>query len=245
MAQSGSTHKVPKERQSPEDRRALERRLARLRRHEERREKGAPGSAGPAETDRRDAERRHVLERRLAYNRRRSRGRRAGYDREGGLKRLGIDQQTAAALAEFHPVLTKHMDRILSDFRSRSKVAAAGGAKSLGGLKRRWLNDILGGNFTGPEMRRRTKAKQPAIDLESPWTIPCYSFVLGRVLDLVATTYARKPKKIKTVQDAVTKAVFLDMDMAVFNYTQSVEETSEWIDTLSAEEIAVLMDDNG
>ncbi len=248
-SQSGKAPGKAKERQSEEDRRAEERRLARLRRQAERRHGSDDISAYKGPDRRRFRDRRaEDLDRRLAYNRRRSRGRRGGYDREAGLKRLGIDESTCKALRDFQPVLAKHMDAILGDYEALAPAFRRGtGAKRWRTqLKRRWLEDVFGGRFKGAEMRQRTSAYRSSkgMELESPWFMPGYCFILGRVTELAATTYAQQPEQMVAVLDALTKAVFLDMDLAAFNYTGAIDELSPWADVLSPEEIAILMGGN-
>ncbi|MEI6986762.1 MAG: globin-coupled sensor protein, partial [Rhodospirillaceae bacterium] len=157
----------------------------------------------------------------------------AGIAKSGGIADrisfLKIDERTRAALREFCLVLTPKIDPILDEFyaylRSVPALAVYLGkpnqvAHARMMQKQHWLRNVFTGTFDDAYMAqvRMIGESHQRIGMEPQWYTGAYCFTLNKLVELAAVTYRRKPERLAEVIQAINKAVFLDMELAVSVY---------------------------
>ncbi|WP_259780902.1 globin-coupled sensor protein [Aestuariispira ectoiniformans] len=91
---------------------------------------------------------------------------------------------------------------------------------------RHWLDGIFGGRFDGDYMESadRIGKTHERIGLEPRWYMGGYCLVLNRLSRLIADVYSGDREKTDDMLDAVHKAIFLDMDIAISVYFQAMQD---------------------
>lgn len=143
---------------------------------------------------------------------------------------LKIDAQTSAALAEFKPqiagaltgVLTKFYNHILNvPHLAKLFTTEAIKAHARTAQENHWLS-LFEGKFDEAYVERvqRIGKTHERIGLEPRWYIGGYAMALGELMAVAVNTYRKKPEKLIAVQQAIIKAVMLDMDYAISVYIE-------------------------
>jgi methyl-accepting chemotaxis protein len=156
-------------------------------------------------------------------------------DRAGRLSFLKIDPQMASLLDEGRKALAPHMDGILEDFYGLIKVtpgmvemfdspARMKHARDM--QKKHWMENVFSGRFDEAYMRTadRIGRTHERVGLEPRWYLGGYAFVINRVAIVIANAYRKNPKQGVAVMSAITRALFLDMDVAISVYIQTARE---------------------
>ena len=141
---------------------------------------------------------------------------------------LKIDADTAATLAEFKPQVAEAVDGVLGKFYDHieklPQLAAlfttpAIKAHARDAQKAHWLG-MFEGKFDDAYVERvqRIGKTHERIGLEPRWYIGGYAMALGELMAVAVKTYRKKPEKLVAVQQAMIKAIMLDMDYAISVY---------------------------
>lgn len=158
------------------------------------------------------------------------------FDREARLQFLQIDEGTQQSLAEVAPVIHRHLEGILDDFYTHIEswgnlAQKLGGASNITRLKRLQAEHwklLFSGNYDESYMKRvsdigRTHERT---DLEPRYYMGGYCFVVNRLISLIVEEFQDEPEKIAKALPAVMQSIFLDMDLAISIYNDSVRETA-------------------
>lgn len=158
------------------------------------------------------------------------------YDTEARLEFLKLGEADTATLKEFRQVLETNLDGILDQFYSHVVSVPELKAKfpsqemldhARAEQKKHWLNNVFAGNF-GSEFMETVSTIGRAhvrVDLAPRWYMAGYCFTLNKLVDLATKTYGRDQRKLSAVLQAINKAVFLDMDLAISIYNDVSQES--------------------
>ncbi len=141
---------------------------------------------------------------------------------------LKISSETSATLAQFKPEIADLLDGILGRFYDHiSKVPQLEKLFPNEGIKKHardaqkvhWLG-MFEGKFDDGYVERvkRIGKTHERIGLEPRWYIGGYAMALSELMAIAVKTYRKKPEKLVEVQQAMIKAVLLDMDYAISVY---------------------------
>ncbi|MGC2854006.1 protoglobin domain-containing protein [Novispirillum sp. DQ9] len=158
-------------------------------------------------------------------------------DGTGRLAFLQIDDATKLALREFRPILEPHIDSILDQFYGYVKQYPTisrlfSGGPSMDHARRmqrqHWMNSVFAGDFGETYMKQVTiiGRTHERVGLEPRWYIGAYCFTLNKLVDIVQKHYRKKPERAAQIQQAINKALLLDMDIAISVYIQTARETA-------------------
>lgn len=91
---------------------------------------------------------------------------------------------------------------------------------------RHWLDGIFSGKFDSDYMESATRIGKTheRIGLEPRWYLGGYCLVLNRLCRLIVEAFPDDRPKIGRLREAVNKAVFLDMDLAISVYFDAIQE---------------------
>ena len=154
------------------------------------------------------------------------------------LRFAGINTEVREAMQAAWPIIEPQLERILADFydhlMSQPHLAAMiGGGDNVARLKAaqtaHW-QILLSGRFDDDyfERVRRIGLAHQRIGLEPRWYLSGYGFFLSRLTQLLQARTSRFSNRSNApaMVDAVTKALFLDMDMAVSVYWEAVRASA-------------------
>ncbi|MFZ5610331.1 MAG: protoglobin domain-containing protein [Pseudomonadota bacterium] len=158
---------------------------------------------------------------------------RQNIDRDARLRFSQITTDTSEILRDFWPALQEALPKILDDFYRHVTDEPALARLVDGQVERlkmtqsaHWAR-LFSGRFDTAYMEsvRVIGLAHNRIGLSPRWYIGGYSFVLTRLLDLAATHYANAASySAAAVNAAVTRAVLLDMDLAISVYQDALIE---------------------
>lgn len=190
-----------------------------------------------------------TADRRIALDARSGADRR---DREGRLAFLGIDDATADALRDLQPLVAAHIDAILDDFYAHlmknKELAALFGKDGPGHARvqqrRYWLEHLFAGVFDDAYMQRAAAVGRSyeRMGLEPRWFVAAYCFILNRVIDLAVEVHGKTPDRLNAVLQAVTKAMFLDLDLGLSSQVDAMKQSVGRRAGLSRDELAALLE---
>ena len=176
--------------------------------------------------------------------------------REERLAYLNIDEECRSTLAETAPLIEAQLGAAIDGFYAHvgqweNLRALVGDAANIARLKKaqaiHW-EGLLDGSFSLSFLENAVRIGQAheRIGLEPRWYIGGYAFVTSSVVPVLVAAYRRKPEKLTAALQAVIKAVFLDMDIAISVYQASGEDRRQTDMKLIAEslenEIAGVLD---
>jgi len=158
-----------------------------------------------------------------------------GLDRAGRLSFLGVNEFTAGLLQEARGVVEPHIDDILEQFykmvgdtpnmaRLFDSPARMRHARTM--QRKHWMENVFSGRFDDEYLRTadRIGRTHERVGLEPRWYLGGYAFVISRLMPVLAKHYRKKPQHGAEVTAAVTRALFLDMDVAISVYMQTAKE---------------------
>jgi methyl-accepting chemotaxis protein len=169
----------------------------------------------------------------------------ADFDVSGRLTFLGLDADSRAALGEawriVEPQLPAILDGLYRHFAATPSLAplvAAAGIDRLKAAQSDHWRVLATGRFDEAYMRRvhRIGLAHRRIGLEPRWYLGAYTYVLERVLALLAGNGGggrRREAERRRLMNAVIRAVTLDMDLAVSAYLWAMGETHSRIGDLA------------
>ncbi|WP_135079998.1 globin-coupled sensor protein [Terasakiella sp. SH-1] len=150
---------------------------------------------------------------------------------------LGIDQHACTAMREAWHLLEPHLDSVLEEFYAHVVAfpflaEKVGGAERVPVLKKtqfaHWEALFRGEFDTAYEERARmVAAAHYRIGLEQTWYLGGYCKVLSSLSRVILKGCKRNPAKAAPLVDAVNKAAFLDMDLALSIYHEMHQEASK------------------
>jgi methyl-accepting chemotaxis protein len=157
-------------------------------------------------------------------------------ERELRLGFLQIDTQTTETLQTFKPVLQSHLEPLLDNlFRHMRRYPALasklGTETQIGHLKQAqthyWLG-LCNGVYDSCyfEQLIQLGKSHHKLGLEPRWYLGSYGYMLNALMPIVVQRYRWQPKKMVEVLQALTKGVFLDMDVVVSVYENIAKETA-------------------
>ena len=157
-------------------------------------------------------------------------------DAQGRLNFLGIGEIDRQALREFRPLLEQNIAPIMEAFyghvAANPRAAAFFTGRAIEHARNQqkihWLDNICSGAYSEAYFTQVQKigSVHAAIGLEPRWYIAGYCLALNRIVALINHHYRKKPERRDQMIDAVNKAVFLDMDIAISVYFQSLKDAS-------------------
>lgn len=147
---------------------------------------------------------------------------------------LDIDETTREQLREAWRVLEPELDGILDGFYAKvlgepglaEKVGGAHNVPRLKAAQTEHWRALFSATFDDAYMQRVTTVGMThmRIGLEPRWYMGAYAFVLNRLTELAAKVSNKNTEKMAAMMKAVTKAVFLDMDLAIDTYFRAVQD---------------------
>ncbi len=148
--------------------------------------------------------------------------------RSARLNFLKIDETTCAELHEIYPLLEARIDHVLSEFygyilKWPELAGIIGDTSRVGDLKRaqakHWKALFTSGfEQSYFEQAYRVGKAHERIGLEPRWYVGAYAFVLIHMLPAIFERYRKQPDRAKSLFNALIKAIFLDMDVAISVY---------------------------
>lgn len=155
---------------------------------------------------------------------------------EGRLRFLNIDQNTISELRDAKEILEPAMDDMLDKFYShifeepelkplfsdKSEIDRARSAQ-----KKHWLEAMFNGKYDNAyyEKTLQIGRAHARIGLTPNWYIGGYNQMLGQFIELINKNYADKGKSAVSLIQAVSKIIFLDMDLVIHCYLDAKDES--------------------
>jgi methyl-accepting chemotaxis protein len=158
------------------------------------------------------------------------------YDREDRLEFLKIDAQTRQNLATVTPVIETHLSKILDGFYRHIshwdnlavKVGDPGNIERLKQAQEAHWKLLFSGTYQDNYMSRindigKTHERNA---IEPRYYLGGYCFVVNELIAVVVKHFARNPQKITASLQAIMQSIFLDMDLAITIYNDTVRSTA-------------------
>ena len=158
-------------------------------------------------------------------------------DRETRVRFLKIDQETRSALREFWPQVQSEIDGILKSFYDHLRgfpevkhlVGDSSNIEQLMRAQKHHWQSLFSADFDDAflEKVRRIGETHHRLGLEPRWYIGAYAMLLDRLQDAGERIHKRSAEKRRKLSAALTKAVFLDMDVAISVYEAADAEARD------------------
>lgn len=161
-------------------------------------------------------------------------------DRAGRLDFLGVTQEVSATVAKFLPAMSVKMPGILGGFYDhvRKYPSMAGmfngdaGMARAGSLQQKHWERLFTGKFDDDYFSsvRRIGAVHSRIGLEPRWYIGGYAYTTARLFDVAVDSTIRgwgtgsSKRELSALLSALTKAILLDIDLAISIYLEENDE---------------------
>ncbi|MTJ84148.1 MAG: chemotaxis protein [Telmatospirillum sp.] len=147
---------------------------------------------------------------------------------------LQIDETTRTVLREFRPALAENIEKLLDAFyqhmKTTSEVANTFSGHSMERAramqKQHWLNSVFTGSFDEAYFIQVRKIGQvhARVGLKPRWYTAAYGFTLSHLAPIICQFHKKTPEKIAPLIAAVTKAAFLDMELALSVYIDALDQ---------------------
>ncbi|MEN2975679.1 globin-coupled sensor protein [Tistrella bauzanensis] len=148
------------------------------------------------------------------------------------LRFLGLDARTVADLALVRPVLEAEIEGLLDLFYKtlatfppmRALIDKPGMVDHLKQAQKAHWTALVSGRFDADYAARAARIGNAhvRIGLEPRWYIGGYQLVLHKLLAALSHSYRWSQDKRDRAQAAITRVVFLDMDMAIDQYIHGI-----------------------
>ncbi|WP_298648391.1 globin-coupled sensor protein [uncultured Tistrella sp.] len=148
------------------------------------------------------------------------------------LRFLGIDAATIADLALVRPVVEAEIEDLLDVFYRtlatyppmQALIAKPGMVDHLKTAQKAHWTALMSGRFDADYLARATRIGNAhvRIGLEPRWYMGGYQMVLQRLLAAISRSYRWSHDKRERAMSAVSRVVFLDMDLAMEQYITGV-----------------------
>jgi methyl-accepting chemotaxis protein len=159
-----------------------------------------------------------------------------GEDRAARLAFLGVDRQVSATVASFLPTMTPKMAGFLDGFYDhvRNYPSMAGmfngdaGMARAGSLQKKHWERLFSGQFDDEYFSsvRRIGGVHSRVGLEPRWYIGGYAYTTVRLFDLAVDSTIRgwgtaaSKRELSALLSGLTKAILLDIDLAISIYLE-------------------------
>ena len=154
------------------------------------------------------------------------------FDRDARLRFLDITPDTQSAMREVWPLIQPALPDILQDFYVHvtaipalaEKIGGEGNITRLKAAQSKHWAGLFGGNFDAGYFDRCHVIGMThfRIKLEPRWYMAGYSFVVARLTAILTEADRRKLQQAARAIAAMTKAIFLDMDVAISIYYEAM-----------------------
>lgn len=158
------------------------------------------------------------------------------YDREDRLAFLRIGDKDRELLAEASPLIASHLPGILDAFYEhifqwpelRQKFGGDATIPHIKKMQAEHWKLLFSGVFDDAYMQRITFIGKihERNNIEPRYYLGGYCYALCHLMELLIKDYSEKPEQLNSTLQAILKAIFLDMDMAITLYNQTVKESS-------------------
>jgi methyl-accepting chemotaxis protein len=157
------------------------------------------------------------------------------YDQNPRLAFLELNTSDRPLLQEARGVIEPHIDRILDAFYTHLMATpeTAKLFKTHGRMqhardmqRKHWMDAVFSGEFDAAyfEKADRIGRVHERVGLDPRWYLGGYAFVIKHLEEVVMRAYRRRPDRGIAVMSAVTRALFLDMDIVITSYDQTARE---------------------
>jgi len=161
----------------------------------------------------------------------------AAMEHEGRLRFLGIDAEILATLPQawkvIEPVLPEVLDAFYSHVGSEAHLAQIiGGQENVPRLKQAQSSHwgvLFSGRLDADYFDRvdRIGRAHQRIGLEPCWYMAGYSFVMDKLVTHLSSELRKDAKQLSKLLRATSKAIFLDMELAISVYAEIEKEVRE------------------
>ena len=158
-----------------------------------------------------------------------------GMDRNARLGFLQISDADSALLREAKTIIEPHMDGVMSAFYGLiddtpkmaelfSSPARKKHARDM--QTKHWMENVFSGRFDEEYLRTadRIGRTHERVGLEPRWYLGGYSFVISHLSEIIVAHSRKDRRKAGALLNAVTRALFLDMDIAISVYIRTARE---------------------
>ena len=153
------------------------------------------------------------------------------------LEFLQLDSDSREALRGFRNTLESEIDKVLAGFYAHVGAlpdlkAMLGSDENIGRVRaaqgKHWLN-LFNAEFDNTyfETVKRIGDAHYKHNLSPSWYMGGYCFALCKLLEIAAHAYRRKPAEMVKAMQAISRAVFVDMDLALSVYHDAIEVERE------------------
>jgi methyl-accepting chemotaxis protein len=169
------------------------------------------------------------------------------HDRKNRLDFLQIDESVKKTLAKICPDIVSNLPPILDEFYThifkwpmlKAKFGGDAAVQHIKKLQGEHWQLLFSGVFDEQYMERitiigKTHEKR---EIEPRYYIGGYCFALCQIMDLLVQEHNDTPQQLSQSLQAVLKAVFLDMDMAITVYNETVKQTASEKLRISLEDV--------
>ena len=147
-------------------------------------------------------------------------------EQKGRLDFFGINDETIATLKESAPIVIEKLPEILDEFYNYIKTVPklseliTGQEDRLKGAQSSHWSGVLSGDFSNDYFKRaeRIGTAHDKIGLEPQWYLGGYAMAFSRIQKVIVEKYKWNTKKSTKALEAISKAIFLDMEVAMSVY---------------------------
>lgn len=160
----------------------------------------------------------------------------SNYDKQERLRFLQIDHETQLTLQEHGPAILQNLRPILDGFyqhilqwpQLKAKLKDDANIERLKHAQEEHWKLLFSGEFTDEYFSRITSIGQTheRNALEPRFYLAGYTYVINKVTELVIHEFGYDLTLANHILNAVTKCIFLDMDMAITVYNNTIKETA-------------------
>ena len=159
---------------------------------------------------------------------------------EERLRFLNIDRDAVSEIRNAKEILEPVMDEMLDRFYSRilgePELRALFADQDVidharSAQKNHWLNTLFDGKYDSTYFEKTAQIGRAhfRVGLTPNWYIGGYCQMLGQFIGLIASEYADRGKPATQIIQAVSKAVFLDMDLVIHCYLDAKDSSMRQI----------------
>jgi signal transduction histidine kinase len=158
---------------------------------------------------------------------------------------LRLTPEEEVSLSQLQPVVAAHTDELVSAFyrhllqfdETRRLLSDELITTRLLAAQRRYLLELVGGQY-GPDYQAgRLKIGQvhERIGLKPQWYLGAYALYLNLLRPLIVEEFRQRPAQVPGIWTALTKVVFLDIQLAIEAYVEKSSEKLEYANRQLAE----------
>lgn len=156
---------------------------------------------------------------------------------EARLRFLEIDESTIKKLNEAFKILEPAMDRMMDEFYDHLRKETELGEifknpvdmqRARLAQKKHWIEAMLRGNYDNAYFLKAEKIGKAhaRIGLTPNWYIGAYSLMLSQFSEVIYSHCRDDAKRAVSLIQAVTKIVFLDLDLVIQTYLDAEKSDS-------------------